>query len=65
MEKYSPTQILEWSSRPMTQEENTALWVHLDHLYNIVREAELTFSQVKLRMSIYEQILEDMGKHEK
>ena len=49
MEKYKPQQLMEWLKRLMTKNEVDDLWAHLDTLYEVVREAELTYSQVAYR----------------
>lgn len=39
-------QILEWQKRPMTEEEANTLHIHLNILYDAMRQAELMLGQV-------------------
>lgn len=55
-------QIFEWQKRPMTEEEAGNLLVHLDILYNAMRQAELMLGQVVRGMETYEQIVNPLLK---
>lgn len=62
MKKYNATHLMKWTKRPMTEKESVELLVHLDALYEALREADLAFGQMEHRKECYSAALTKAGK---